>query len=437
MQRRKQHITTSFFGLLIMISMSLLLYSCNKNAQKVNTNKTIEHKNITAKDILGNPDYLAMSYGGYRKNTRDIQPTIPELKEDMKILYAMGVKIIRTYNVHLDQAENILKAIDELKKEDPGFEMYVMLGAWIDCENAFTAYPNHEAEDVEANTKEIKKAVSLANMYPDIVKVLAVGNEAMVRWAASYYVQPNVILKWVNHLQALKKEGKLSKGLWITSSDDFASWGGGDVSYRTEDLEALIKAVDYVSMHTYPMHNSHYNPEFWIVPENEQELPEMEKVNYAMARAITFAKKQFEDVSQYVASIDSTKTIHIGESGWATISNGHYGSRGSKAADEYKAGVYYKKMREWTNKAGISLFYFEAFNENWKDAKNTKGSENHFGLFTIDGKAKYALWDEVEKGTFEGLKRNGNTIEKTYGGKIDSLLAEVKSPPIMYEVNTH
>ena len=33
--------------------------------------------------------------------------------------------------------------------------------------------------------------------YPDIVKVLAVGNEAMVRWATSYYVQPSVILKWV------------------------------------------------------------------------------------------------------------------------------------------------------------------------------------------------------------------------------------------------
>jgi hypothetical protein len=43
----------------------------------------------------------------------------------------------------------------------------------------------------------------------------------------SYYVQPSVILKWVNHLQELKK-GKLDANLWITSSDNFASWGGGD-----------------------------------------------------------------------------------------------------------------------------------------------------------------------------------------------------------------
>ena len=77
-----------------------------------------------------------------------------------------------------------------------------------------------------------------------------------------YYVQPRVILKWVNHLQELKKEGKLPKDLWITSSDDFASWGGGDARYHTEDLEKLVKAVDYISMHTYPYHNTHYNPNF-------------------------------------------------------------------------------------------------------------------------------------------------------------------------------
>jgi hypothetical protein len=43
----------------------------------------------------------------------------------------------------------------------------------------------------------------------------------MVKWATSYYVQPSVILKWVNHLQELKKV-KLDANLWITSSDNFA-----------------------------------------------------------------------------------------------------------------------------------------------------------------------------------------------------------------------
>jgi hypothetical protein len=61
------------------------------------------------------------------------------------------------------------------------------------------------------NAIEIDEAVRLANQYPDIVKVIAVGNEAMVKWAASYYVQPSTILKWVNYLQTLKSRANYLK----------------------------------------------------------------------------------------------------------------------------------------------------------------------------------------------------------------------------------
>ncbi|MEZ2415038.1 glycosyl hydrolase family 17 protein [Muriicola sp. E247] len=403
--------------------------SCKETKRNAESDQPQTEKEVTAKDILGNPDYLAISYGGYRTKTRDNQPTIDELKDDMKILHAMGIRILRTYNVHLDQASNLLKAIREMKIEDPSFEMYVMLGAWIDCKNAFTDMePDHNQES-DRNKKEIETAVQLANKYPDIVKVLAVGNEAMVRWATSYYVQPSVILKWVNHLQDLKMSGALPKDLWITSSDDFASWGGGDDSYHTEDLEKLINAVDYISMHTYPYHNSHYNPEFWRVPAEEADLPDQEKIDAAMMRALGFAKNQFKAVTDHMKSLGVDKPVHIGETGWATISDGHYGPKGSKATDEYKEASYYRQMREWTKAEGISCFYFEAFDEPWKDAHNPKGSENHFGLFTVDGKAKYALWVLVDQGLFKNLTRNGNPITKTFDGDKSAMMEEVLVPP--------
>jgi hypothetical protein len=128
-------------------------------------------------------------------------------------------------------------------------------------------------------------------------------------------------------------------------------------------------------------------------------------------------------------SLGVDKPIHIGETGWATVSDGFYGAEGSRATDEYKQGMFYKLMREWTNNAGISCFYFEAFDEPWKDAGNPLGSENHFGLFTVDGKAKYAVWDIVDKGVFEGLTRGGNAISKTYEGNKDMLMKEVQPPP--------
>jgi exo-beta-1,3-glucanase (GH17 family) len=363
-----------------------------------------------------------------------MQPTIKELKEDLKILSAMGVKILRTYNVQLKlpHASNLLEAIHQLKKEDSAFEMYVMLGAWIDCLNAWTdKVLNHEVESAQ-NEGEIARAVALAKKYPDIVKVIAVGNEAMVKWAASYFVQPNVILKWVNHLQDLKKSGELSEDLWITSSDDFSSWGGGDPLYHTEDLEKLIKAVDYISMHTYAYHNSHYNPVFWKTPNHLRNLSEKERIDAAMSRALNFAKNQYKGVLNYMKSIGVNKPIHIGETGWATISSGHYGIDGSRATDEYKQGLYYKQLRAWTKKEGMSCFYFEAFDEQWKDAQNTEGSENHFGLINLKGEAKYALWNLVDSGVFKGLNRNGKSISKTYNGEKDLLMKDVLVPNTEY-----
>lgn len=399
----------------------LILITCNKE------NKAVI-KNLSAKEILGNPNYLAMSYGGYRYKNHDIEPTIAQLKEDMLLLAAMNVKIVRTYKVHLPQAANLLKAITELKKENPQFEMYVMLGAWIDCKNAWTdKKPNHEQES-EANEAQINKAVRLAKKYPDIVKIIAVGNEAMVKWAETYYVQPNVILKWVNHLQNLKKEGVLSNDLWITSSDNFASWGGGEVRYHVKDLNKLIHAVDFISMHTYPMHDTHYNADFWKIPKQVKTKSKEEQINAIMNVALKYAQNQYNSVVKYMQSIGVNKPVHIGETGWASVSNGFYGANGSKAVDEYKQGLYYQKMREWTNQENISCFFFEGFDEPWKDANNPNGSENNFGLFTVDGKAKYAIWNLVDQQNFKDLQRDNNTIQKTYKGNLNELLNEVLLP---------
>ncbi len=390
----------------------------------------MEVKNLTAAEILGKPDYLAISYGGYRTTSRDDQPTMAQLKEDMLILSAMGIRIIRTYNVQLAQAPNVLKAISELKQEDPTFEMYVMLGAWIDCKNAWTGMPVDHNVESEKNAAEIDRAVALAKQYPDIVKVIAVGNEAMVKWAATYYVQPGVILKWVNHLQGLKAQGELSGDLWITSSDNFASWGGGGEEYHVEDLEKLVRAVDYISLHTYPMHDTHYNPAFWTARPQEQGKDKGAMVEAAMLRSRDYAISQYNSVAAYVKSLGVDKPLHIGETGWASSANELYGAEGSKATDEYKQHLFHQHIRSWAKANNVSCFYFEAFDEPWKDANNPGGSENHFGLINLQGQAKRALWEMVDNGVFEGLTRDGQPIVKSYGGDEAKLMESVIPPPL-------
>ena len=410
----------------LLFSIITLSFSCS--SQLMNSKKGTE---ITAENIIGNPKYQAICYGGFREKSRDIEPTIAQLKEDLRLLSAMNIKVLRTYNVHNKEVSNLLVAIRELKKEDSRFEMYLMLGAWIDCKNAWTALqPIHNVES-ERNAVEIAEAVRLANEYPDIIKIIAVGNEAMVKWAASYYVEPAIILKWVNHLQNLKKEQKLPATLWVTSSDNFASWGGGDNEYHVEDLKLLIKAVDYISMHTYPMHDTHYHPVFWGIFESEKQLSDKQKIDAAMVRARDYAINQYRSVSNYMKSLGVQKPIAIGETGWATLASDLYGNSGSKATDEYKSAEYYRLMREWTNKEGISLFHFEAFDEQWKDSGNPQGSENHFGLINLQGQAKYALWDLVNRGVFKNLTRDGKPITKTYNGDNKALWEDVKIPPTL------
>lgn len=375
--------------------------------------------------VLLKENHKAICYGGYRTNSRDIQPTISQIKEDLKILSALNIKWLRSYNVHLSETENLLKAIREIQKEDKSFEMYLMLGAWIDCKNAWTDLEPIHHEESSRNETEIKEAVRLANQYPDIVKVISVGNEAMVKWATKYFVEPHIILKWVEYLQDLKLKGQLSKEIWITSSDNFASWGGEHI-YQNEVLVKLCQKVDYISMHSYPMHDTHYNPIFWGVNEDEKNLTMEEQIDKLIHRSIEYAQNQYKSVENYLKSIQVDKPIHIGETGWASYSKDVYGNMGSKATDEYKQAIYYKKMMDWSQKEGITMFYFEAFDECWKDVHNPDGSENNFGLFTIDGKAKFVLWDEVNKGSFKNLKRDGKSIVKTYNGNEKLLTNDIK-----------
>ena len=401
----------------IFVTLLLFFSACNPESE-------------SAKDILGNPEYPAIAYGGYRNQDRSVAPSVDEIKEDLKILNALGFRVLRTYHARLfEHTPRLLQAIHEMKSADENFEMYVMLGAWMQCEGARTSEPIHYRPDIKENEAEILKSIELANQFPDIVKIIAVGNESMVHWAEDYYVHPRIILKEVLRLQEMKSKGELPADLWITTSDNFASWGGEDNSYHLPSLDSLIDAVDYLSVHSYPFHDSHYNPEWWWIPAEEESWSKEDQIRSSMDRGVLRVRTQIESVKEYMLSLGIDKPIHVGETGWASEDNLLYGEAGSGAADEFKQMIYYQEIRAHLHSQNMACFYFEAFDEPWKGGDNSGGSENHFGLISVDGVVKMPLWDAFDKGILNGLTRGGTPLRKSLNGSSSTGLKRSFIPP--------
>ena len=381
------------------------------------------------RELLGNPEIPAICYSGHRKVPRSVEntPTVEETKEDLRILSAMGIRLIRTYNTtDFPHSERTLQAIRELKAEEPDFEMFVMLGAWIQCEGAYTDSVDHTVEDAEFNRREIEAAIRLAGEYPDIVRIVAVGNESMVTWQA-HYVPASAVLRWVTFLRDARDRGDLPAGTRITTSENWAALGGVE-SYRNEDLAELHRSLDFVSLHTYAFLDTYYNPAFrWASGPDETGLPVLEQIERAVARSIEWQESEVQAVQAYLDSLGVDTEIHIGETGWASRDDSFFAEDGTRAADEYIAGLFHAAVRKWTRDAGRTCFTFEAFDEPWKSG-GTDNCEGHFGLFTVDGQAKYALWDQVDAGVFAGLTRGGNPIVKTHGGDEQVLLEDLAPP---------
>ena len=191
-------------------------------------------------------------------------------------------------------------------------------------------------------------AIELAAKYPDIVKIIAVGNEAMVRWQA-HWVSSEIILKYVQYAKDAKTNPinghLLPKNVLLTSSDNFAVWGAEE-QYRKESLTKLLNEIDFISLHTYPFHDTHWNPGFWQLSEEESNKSPEAIAHLSMSEAFERAVDQYNMVKDYLEQTNIIKPIHIGETGWATLDDHIFTTPGSGATDEIKMKLYYDAINK-------------------------------------------------------------------------------------------
>ncbi|MGD0800293.1 MAG: hypothetical protein ABR906_03145 [Terracidiphilus sp.] len=221
----------------------------------------------------------------------------------------------------------------------------VVLGFWLD------GRPGFEGE----NAEQAATAIRLANHYKKIVTAVNVGNEMLVTWSDHKMTEE----KAIEYVEQVRKAVSCP----VTVADDFLYW-------RQPEAK-LTDHVDFIIMHAYPMWGR-------------------EDIDTAMPSTI----KDYESVRK----AHPGKTIVIGEAGWASYSVGP--QHVPKAGDEVKQKRYYEELNAWAKANDVTVFYFEAFDEPWKGA----GTEGHWGLFSVDRKAKLAM-----QGRYPELMPSGPT----------------------------
>ncbi len=281
-----------------------------------------------------NPSYNAICYGPHRdgQNPGGVDPSAAELREDLRLMQGHW-RQLRIYG-----ATGFTESLLSILREDR-LDMQVMLGVWI------------APDDSVANRTEIEAAVRLANAYPELIDCVCVGNETQVFWAA-HRCAPEVLVAALREVRARVTQP-------VTTADDFNFW-------NKPESAPIAAEVDFITLHAHPL---------W----NGRQLDE----------ALGWLQERLVEV----ATLHADRKVIIGETGWATqrIDEGDQGRLMKGVLGEAEQKAFHEKVRRWADDAKVTVFFFEAFDENWKGGAHPEEVEKHWGLWRADRTAKAAM----------------------------------------------
>jgi exo-beta-1,3-glucanase (GH17 family) len=292
---------------------------------------------LLALPMLAQPEDLAkqgwhgnaVCYSGYRVGQHPDRQAFPSRPQVLEDLRILerNWRLIRLYGSD-QHSEDVLATIRERK-----LGLQVLLGMWM------SGKPGKEAE----NARQIANGIRLARAYPGIVAAVNVGNEALVSWSDHRMTEAALL--------AAVLEVKAAVPCKVTVADDFLYWA--------QPGNALAQHLDFITLHTYPL---------WGHQDIDHGLP-------------TTVEK-FREIRKLYPG----KPIVLGEAGWASWTDANP-QHAPRAGGEAKQKRYYEELNAWAKAEGVTTFFFEAFDEPWKG----EGTEGHWGLFSVDRKAKPAM----------------------------------------------
>jgi exo-beta-1,3-glucanase (GH17 family) len=276
----------------------------------------------------------AVCYGPHRDGQQPggPGPSAAELGEDLGLMLPHW-NLLRVYGAG-EESETLLKVI-----RDGGARMKVMLGVWI------------APDQPEANRRQVDAAIRLAAAFPEVVIAVSVGNETQVDWSA-HRTPFDTLLVNLRRVRA-------GVSVPVTSADDFNYW-------NKSQSRLLADEVDFITMHAHPLWNG-----------------------LQLEDALGWLQEQVAAVK----ALHPDRAVVLGETGWATAvhDQGEQSELIKGAATEDEQEIFYDQVRDWAEAEKQPVFFFEAFDENWKGGDHPNEVEKHWGVFRADRSEKKAL----------------------------------------------
>jgi exo-beta-1,3-glucanase (GH17 family) len=194
------------------------------------------------------------------------------------------------------------------------------------------------SRNIANNQIELQRVIAYTNAFKDIVLAVSAGNESVPLWNDNL-VSPGRILYFVNTL-------KENTDVPVTYCDNIHCW--------KSDLKEVAQAVDFISVHLYPVWEGKFLPE-----------------------AITSVENSFSEIQ----GLYPNKQIIITETGWPTASN-HY-QIPEYLANEKNQKVFNTVIDSWAERKKVTCFFFEAFDETWKGSEDINEPEKHWGFYNV------------------------------------------------------
>jgi exo-beta-1,3-glucanase (GH17 family) len=278
--------------------------------------------------------------------------TKAQIKQDMDLLLAAGFRMIRLFDSSDKVARQTLEVI-----RDNNLNMKMQLGAYVQSGN-------------EAFSRaEIARCVALATEFKDIVLAVSVGNETMVSWAFNR-IAPALMADYLRSVRSQITQP-------VTTDDNYAFWASAPT--------IITDQIDFAALHTYAELDTVFNPNLW--DWKRKDVPAAQRAAAMMDAAMVETKRQYREARAFLDSKGlSYIPIVIGETGWNAVDLGTLKFR----AHPVNQKMYLDRLDAWAaeGRAGNgpkAVFYFEAFDEPWKQG------DDKWGLFNVQRQARYAI----------------------------------------------